>query len=83
MNTIEDEFHFILESLLYQELRKKFINKYYWKRPNILKFIDLMTSESPKLIKSVSMFVFKSFVLRKTFILNNNLPTPSRFDNSN
>ena len=33
-NILEDEFHFLLECPLYAELRKRYINKYYWRRPN-------------------------------------------------
>ena len=34
-NKLEDEFHFLLECSLYNDLRNQYIKKYYWKRPNI------------------------------------------------
>lgn len=39
-NIIEDEFHFILECTLFQNIRKKYIKRYFWLRPNIPKFIE-------------------------------------------
>ena len=44
---IEDEFHFILECSRYADIRQKYISKYYWSRPNLLKFNELMTSSNP------------------------------------
>ena len=40
-NILEDEFHFILECSLYNDLRALYINRYYWVRPNIPKFTEL------------------------------------------
>ena len=40
-NNLEDEYHFIFESSMYSELRKKFINKKFWKHANMIKSIDL------------------------------------------
>ena len=45
-NTLEDEFHFILECHLYQDLRAEYIKRYYWVRPNMPKFIELLKSEN-------------------------------------
>jgi len=61
---LEDEFHFLLECPLYKDLRKKYVKKYYWKNTNMLKFIELITSENETVIKNVSMCVNKSFDLR-------------------
>ena len=38
--TLEDEFHFILECPLYQDLRAEYIKRYYWVRPTMPKFIE-------------------------------------------
>jgi hypothetical protein len=37
VNTIEDEYHFILVCPLFAELRRKFIKEYYYKRPSMFK----------------------------------------------
>ena len=34
---IENEYHFILT---YRDLRKKFIEKYYWNNPSVYKFVQ-------------------------------------------
>ena len=44
IDTIEDEFHFILECSRYADILKKYINKCYWSRPNVLKFNQLICS---------------------------------------
>ena len=50
-NCLEDEFHFVLECQLYKDLRNEYIKKYFWNRPNIQKFIELLQSENKKTIK--------------------------------
>jgi len=42
----KDEFHFLWECPLFKNLRKKFVKKYFWKNTNMLKFIELITSEN-------------------------------------
>ena len=39
-NSLEDEFHFLLECSLYTDLRNTYIKPYYWRYPNILKFTN-------------------------------------------
>ena len=68
-NILEDEFHFLLECPLYSDLRKLYINKYYWRRPNMPKFIELLTSEHAKTLKNLSVFVDKAFKIRKEALL--------------
>ena len=69
-NIIEDEFHFILECTLFQNIRKKYIKRYFWLRPNIPKFIELMTSENKQIIRNLASYVFESFKIRKSFKYN-------------
>ena len=47
-NLLEDEYHLVLECNMYKELRKQNIAKYYWIRPNMMKFIELLTSDRKK-----------------------------------
>ena len=44
-NKLEDEFDFMLECPLYKDIRKRYIKVYFWKYPNIPKFIELLTSD--------------------------------------
>ena len=63
-STLEDEYHFVLVCSLYQDLRKLYINKYYWKRPNMYKFIELMSNENVTTLKNLSVYVYKAFKIR-------------------
>ena len=66
-SVLEDEFHFTLECPLYKDIRKKYIKRYYWQRPNMVKFIELFLSENCQIIKNLSMFINKAFEMRKDF----------------
>jgi len=54
-NRLEDEFHFI-------------IKRFYWNRPNIPTFIELLTCENVKIIQNLSVYIFKSFKLREEML---------------
>ena len=45
-NKLCDKYHFLLECPALNDIRKKIIKKYYWQRPNILKFEQLMSTLS-------------------------------------
>ena len=47
-NDIEDEYHVTLVCEYFRDVRKKYIKPFYYQRPNIMKFLDLMTSVSKK-----------------------------------
>ena len=49
-NAMEDEYHFVLECQRYIETRKKCIPKYYWQRPSMRKFIELINTDNNKLL---------------------------------
>ena len=63
-NNVEDEFHFILECTNYNENRRKYIKKYFWQRPNIPKFIELMTSTNKMIIRNLASYVYEAFGVR-------------------
>lgn len=63
-DNIEDEYHFMVECQLYQELREKYINKYYWRRPNMLKLTQLFLSENERVLKNLSLYIYKAFEIR-------------------
>ena len=37
---LEDEYHFLAECTFYNDLRKQFIPRYYWKKPSMLKIVE-------------------------------------------
>ena len=63
-NNVEDEFHFILECVKYTEIRNKYIKKYFWRRPNIPKFIELMTSTNATTIRNLASYVYEALRIR-------------------
>ena len=54
-----DAYHFLLECLSFQELRKRLIPKYYWNRPSMYKCVDLLRSNNKKVLKNLAKFVFR------------------------
>jgi hypothetical protein len=62
-NIIGDEYHFIMECSALQDCRKKYLSKYYYIRPNMLKFIQLMYSESNKILFRVSGFLSQTLIM--------------------
>ena len=55
-DVLEDEFHFVMECSMYTDLRRRYINRYYWQRPNMLKFIELLSTEHGKTLKKPQCF---------------------------
>jgi REP element-mobilizing transposase RayT len=46
LNVLEDEFHFVLQCTKYNDLRKKYIKKYYWSTPSTFKLVQLLSVET-------------------------------------
>ena len=63
-NTLEDEFHFVIECPLYKIARSKYIKPYFWKKTNVLKFVELLNNENKNTINNLSMYIFESHRLR-------------------
>ena len=58
---IEDEYNFICICRLYKQLRKRYIPEYYFKRPNMNTFIELMSNDDTRTVCNLANFVFKAF----------------------
>ena len=63
-NVLEDEFHFVIECKIFIELRTKYIPKYYWKRPSMYKFIELLNTTKVKLLRNLRVYVYLAFKCR-------------------
>jgi hypothetical protein len=70
-NVLEDEFHFVLECKLYSDIRKRLIPTYYWKRPNMLKLIDLLNTENICVARKFGKYVHSAFEIRKEKLYTN------------
>ena len=48
---IEDEYHFVLICAAYNDIRKRYIKPYYYKKPSVIKFNELMESTVSGIVK--------------------------------
>ena len=55
-NDIEDEYHFILICPFYDDIRKKYIDKFYQAHPSVFKFLHLLNSSSQKVLYRLALF---------------------------
>ena len=67
-NVLEDEYHFVMECCLYESLRKKFLPVYYYKRPSMVKFVELLCTNDDILIRKLASYVFHAFQLRSNVV---------------
>ena len=66
MNTI-----LLYKCAAYSELREKYISKYFWKRPNMFKFVELINSSNINYIRKLCIFIYHAFKLRTELLYNN------------
>ena len=50
-----------------ENIRKRFLPKYYWTRPNMLK---LISTDNVKLLNLLAKYVHKAFDIRKNYVNN-------------
>ena len=48
LNDIEHEYHFVCICSVYYNLRRQYLQKYFYVRPSVYKFIALRNSSKPK-----------------------------------
>ena len=70
MYGVEDEFHFLLECRLYNEIRKKYIKKYYWGRPNMIKLKELMITNNERMLLNLAIYTERAFKIRSDLYIN-------------
>ena len=62
---IKNEYQFILECIIYNDLRKQYIDRFYWQRPNLFKLKLLFDSINENTIKNQCIFIFKAFKIKQ------------------
>jgi 23S rRNA-/tRNA-specific pseudouridylate synthase len=69
-NVLEDEFHFVLQCNRYIYLRTQFTGRsqYYWRHPNMIKFIAVINSDNDTMIKRIACYIEKAFNVRNNTI---------------
>ena len=65
---IEDEYHLFLVCPLYSDLRLKYLPNYYIIQPSVEKFCNLMSSDSVKTVRNISMYLFYALKERNEFL---------------
>ena len=64
-NTLGDEFHYLLECSYFNTQRQKYIDKRFYKRPNMLLFKSLLTNQDANCLTNLGIFmgiILKQFV---------------------
>ena len=64
LNDVEDEYHFILVCPRYSELRSKYIKKFYYKKPSVVKLIKLLSVNNVKELCSLGKFLYLASKIR-------------------
>lgn len=59
--TLGDEFHFVFicTDKNLPELRRRYIDKYYTRRPSMFKFIELLSTTNSRIIKNLAVYIHK------------------------
>ena len=61
---LEDEYHFIIECQRYTELRRKYIPIYYYRRPSMLKFLELINTTNVRYLKNLGSYIYHALKTR-------------------
>ena len=66
LNELEDEYHFILICPQYFDLRIRYIKKYYYTRPSMLKLVQLFQKDNLTHLKNFARYVIEAFKHRNS-----------------
>ena len=67
----EDEYHFVIECKLFNELRIKYLPRYFWVRPSMYKFVELLHSENITHIRKLGTYTYHAFKMRTDILYRN------------
>ena len=59
-----DEIHFILVCPIYDNIRQQYIHEHFYKRPNMIKLIELLIAKNSTTTTSLSFFLKHAFKRR-------------------
>ena len=54
---IEDLYHFVIVCQHFANLRKIYITKYYYERPSVFKFLDLLQTQDKKQLRNTALYL--------------------------
>ena len=64
INEIEDEFHFVLKCKTYNELRVKFIKRYFYVHTSMFKFLELLQSNNKYVLINLCKYITSANKIR-------------------
>ena len=56
-NDLGDEYHYLLICPEFESERKKYLKPYYYKRPNVVKYSEIMNTNNEKMLKQLCLFI--------------------------
>ena len=65
---IEDEFHFIFQCSIYEDLRKEHFKKYWLKNRTLQCLYSILSCDSELVVHKISKYLFKAFQLRNDIL---------------
>ena len=68
LNEMEDEYHFILICPQYCDIRIRYIKKYYYTRPSMLKLVQLFQNDNLTHVKNFARYVIEVFKKRNSLV---------------
>ena len=54
---IGDEFHYLFNCSRFDADRKKYLKRYYYGRPNIIKYEEIMNTNNTEMLKKLCVFI--------------------------
>ena len=67
---LEDEYHFVIECKLYDDFRITYIPTYFWRRPSVQKFVELINSSNINYLGKLGTFTNYAFKHRNELLFN-------------
>ena len=68
LDDVEDEYHFILVCPRFDDLRQIYIRRYYHRRPNVYKLIELFQSHNLNCLCNLAKYLIQSTQVRDKLI---------------
>ena len=65
---IEDEYHFILICPCYNDIRMIYIKKYFYVRPSMFKFTQLLQTQNKFLLLKLARYIKESLLIRNNIM---------------
>jgi len=65
---IEDEYHFVLICPAFEHIRKIYLKQYYYVRPSVFKFTELLQNDCKKEIINLARYVYNGVQLRNLLL---------------